>query len=207
GPARGLQDHAEYARTFLLPVAGRVWPRRQNQALGPALERALVPDAAGDGRNLAWLPAGTAAARVARRVGAAAVAGMLLGCLVLLALRRRPRNLFEVGAAMLAANLLSPITWKSHLVGLLLVAYAVFSLPLDAWPRASRRVLLGLSALLLLSGLSGRSVTGDALQAALFGYSAWTALLLVLFTACLVLALAPPERLGGGTDGGTGLGN
>jgi len=206
GLRQGVQDYGDYVRTFLAPTAGRVWTRPQNQALTAAVERAMVPEAVGPGVDYAWLPAGPRAARLVRFAATLLVAGGFVAGIVVLAWRRRPHSLFEVAAALTAANLLSGITWKAHLVGLLFVGYAFLSLPLEAWPASRRRALLGLSALIVASGLAGRSVTGAPLQEALFGYSAWTWLLLLLFAASLLLAFAPPARLGAPDGGPTGAG-
>lgn len=207
GPQQGARDYAEYARTFLAPSATRVWTRPQNQALTAAVERAMVPGAVGPGVDYAWLPAGPRAARTVRIAAMLLVAGGFVAAIVALAWRRRPHSLFEVAAALAAAGLLSGITWKAHLVGLLFVGYAFLSLPLDAWPAPRRRALLGLSALIVASGLAGRSVTGARLQEALFAYSAWTWLLLLLFGASLALAFASPARLGApGAGDPTGAG-
>ncbi|HSE28083.1 MAG TPA: glycosyltransferase family 87 protein [Gemmatimonadales bacterium] len=208
GPRQGVRDHAEYVAEFLGPAAaGRVPVRPQNQALAAAVERALVPGATGDGRDWAWWPLGAGAARAVRLAATLAIAAAFVGSLLLLARRRRPPSLFEPAAAFLTAHLLSSVTWKAHLVTLLFVYYAVLSLPSERWPRTGRRALAGLAGVILASGLAGRSVTGARLQAALFGYSAYTGLLLLLLAACLVLALAPPARLGAPDPAGaTGAG-
>ena len=116
--------------------------------------------------------------------------------------RQRPISMFEVSAALLLGHLLSGITWKAHLVSLVFVFYAFLSLPLARWPPWPRSFLAGLCATILASGLAGRSITGSGIQLWLFGYSAWTWLLLVLFGTSLALALARPERLGIGHRGG-----
>lgn len=197
GVERGMRDYADYAATFLGPMVRRGSSARPaNQALGPAITRALVPGSVA-GAEYAWLPAGPRAAAGVRLAAGAAVGAAFVAGLVLLVRRRRPFTLFEVAAAFLAASLLSGITFKAHLVSLLFTGYAFLSLPLAGWPPGRRRLGYAASALVLAVGLSGRSVTGDRLQAALLGYSAYTWLLLLLFAAAVALAHAPAARLGG----------
>ena len=120
----------------------------------------------------------------------------------LLRRRARPFSMFEVSAALILGHLLSGITWKAHLVSLGFVFYAFLSLPLQRWPPVLRACLTGLCAIILASGLAGRDITGDDLQLGLFGYSAWTWLLLLLFGASMALTLTRPERLGGRATSG-----
>lgn len=199
GPARGVEDHWSYASGFLADFArGRVVIRPTNQALSAAITRAVDANA-GDGRGRwAWLPAEPPVARTVTIAAWVLLLGGFAGGVAYLRRRGRPWSLFEVSAALLLGHLLSGITWKAHLVSLVFVFYAFLSLPLHRWPPVPRACLGGLCVIILASGLTGRDLTGDDLQLALFGYSGWTWLLLLLFGASMALALGPPERLGGG---------
>jgi Glycosyltransferase family 87 len=203
GPARGFEDHWSYGAEFLAEFArGRVVTRPTNQALSAAISRAAGVEAGDGSGTWAWLPAEPRLARTATVVAGLLLLGGFAAGVVLLRCRRSPVSMFEVSAALLLGHLLSGITWKAHLVSLVFVFYAVLSLPLRRWPPASRAWLTGLCALILVSGLAGRDLVGGDVQRALFGYSAWTWLLLLLFGASMALALARPERLGGWATSG-----
>jgi hypothetical protein len=197
GPGRGVEDHLSYTSDFLAEFArGHVIARPTNQALSAAIVRATGAGGVEDGRwALMRIDARTARA-VTRAASLVLLAGFTLG-VAILHRSRRPMSMFEVAAALLLGHLLSGITWKAHLVSLVFVFYAFLSLPLGRWPPWPRSILAGLCATILASGLGGRSITGGELQLRLFGYSAWTWLLLLLFGTSMALALARPERLGG----------
>jgi hypothetical protein len=85
----------------------------------------------------------------------------------------------------LAGYLLSPVTFTTHLVGLLFVFYVSLSV---AIPGLAQRHPVPAGLLLsgmLLTGLSGRDLVGRTAYLAVGGYSviAWTLLLLFL-TSC-----------------------
>ena len=200
GPARGFEDHWSYGSGFLAEFArGRVVARPANQALSAAITRAVDGEAGDGSGRWAWLSAGPGLARTATIAAWLLLLGAFAAGVAFLRRRARPISMFEVSAALLLGHLLSGITWKAHLVSLVFVFYAFLSLPRRRWPAVPRACLAGLCALILASGLAGRDITGNDLQLGLFGYSAWTWLLLLLFGASMALALAGPERLGGRT--------
>jgi hypothetical protein len=95
------------------------------------------------------------------------------------------------------ALLLSPITFTTHLVPLLYVFAAVLVMPVRRLGLGAR-VLAGVIGFgMLLCGISGRDIVGDAVYRAVGGYSlcAWT--LLALFGITLVWSgRTTPRRLG-----------
>jgi hypothetical protein len=106
-----------------------------------------------------------------------------------LRLRRAPVSAFELAMAFLAALLLSPITFTTHLVPLLFVFATVLSIRPAAVRGAGRAVAAALGLGMAASGLSGRDLAGDTVYRDVGGYSifAWT--MLGLFVAMLALAL------------------
>ena len=195
GPERGVRDHLEYAGFLGEFARGRVMARPTNQALSAAIERAVGGGTAGS--SWAWLRAGPRAAQRARAGASVVLLGVFVLGVAALRRRARPLSLFEVSAALLLGHLLSGITWKAHLVSLGFVFYAFLSLPLGRWPPGRRACLIGACAIILVSGLGGRDAVGDELYLGLFGYSAWTWLMLLLFAGSMGLAFARPEWLGG----------
>lgn len=81
----------------------------------------------------------------------------------------------------LASHLLSGITWKAHLVTLLFVFYAFFSLDRQRMSPSARR-LLGLAWGGIVAAGLGRDVIGDRLHHYWAGYSVFVWVMLLLFT-------------------------
>ena len=199
GPAQGIADHRSYGSGFLAEFArGRVVTRPTNQALSAAIARAVDRSADDGSGRWTWLPAAPGVARTGTLAAYLLLLGTFAAGVAFLRRTSRPLSMFEVSAALLLGHLLSGITWKAHLVSLVFVFYAFLSLPLPRWPPAPRAALTGLCAVILISGLAGRDITGGDLQVRLSGYSGWTWLLLLLFGASMAVALARPERLGAG---------
>ncbi len=113
---------------------------------------------------------------------------VFLAKLVLLRRRRAPPTAFEFSLALLAALLLSPITFTTHLVGLLFVFATFLSVRRAALGAVGRGVLAVLILMMAVVGLSGRDLVGNIAHEWIAGYSvpAWT--MLALFGAAVVLA-------------------
>src|SRR5439155_839542 len=86
-------------------------------------------------------------------------------------------------------------TWKAHLVTLLFVFYTFLRLRPADLPAPLRVVLIGLWALIAVSGLSGRDLVGRDAYYYLGGYSVVVWTMLLLFVAAVVLV----QREAGGT--------
>jgi Glycosyltransferase family 87 len=181
GWEQGLVDLAAYHQGFLQKfAAGHVITDERNQNLTAMIYRAAVPEPGG----YAYLPGLAAAAPVINRALAATILAVLVIHLLKLRIARQPVNPLEIAAVFLASHLLSGITWKAHLVSLLFVSYAFFSLE---WRPLSRggRILLGAAWVGLAAIGLGRDLIGSRLHHALAGYSVYVWVLLLLFTLCI----------------------
>jgi len=93
----------------------------------------------------------------------------------------------EFSTVFLISHLLSPITWKAHLVTLLFVFYTFLLLRPAVLPAPLRVALIGLWGLIGVSGLSGRDLIGRNAYYYLGGYSVVVWTMLLLFVAAVVL--------------------
>lgn len=185
GLARGIVDLTTYYQSFLHEfAAGRVISDYRNQNLASMIYRATIPMSSGDvpGYNYTYLPTLEASAPLIYRVLAVTILVACLVNLVVLRTRGRPIGALEISNVFLASHLLSGITWKAHLVTVLFVAYAFFSMD---WKRLSRvdQVVLALGwAGIAVIGL-GRDVIGSRLHHYAGGYSIIVWVMLLLFAS------------------------
>ncbi len=194
GPTRGAAELVEYYHTFLEGHQhGEIGSYTAGQNLAALVSRMTRPPDAGQ-RSFQYLPAGASTAQLIYKVGWIAVLLGFLARLLALRVRRRPIGAIELAMAFLAALLLSPITFTTHLVPLLFV----FTTALSVRPSALGRTGYVLAAVLGLgmaaTGLSGRDLAGREVYLAVGGYSviAWTMLLMF----GVAVALAGTSRLG-----------
>jgi hypothetical protein len=182
GWEQGVADLSAYYQGFLQKfAAGHVITDERNQNLTAMIYRAAVPEPGG----YAYLPGLAPAAPVINRALAATILAVLLIHLFKLRIARQPVTLLEIAAVFLASHLLSGITWKAHLVSLLFVSYAFFSLE---WRRLSggRRILLGAAWVGLAAIGLGRDLIGSRLHHDLARYSGYVWVMLLLFTLSIV---------------------
>lgn len=188
---RGVQDLQEYHATVIAGLhAGRVDASYLNQSLGASIYRLTRPPQQPGGSDYRVVPASDAT-RQALSAGAALAVALGFGAtLVWLRARGQPLSVFELSSVFLTGHLLSALTWKSHLVTLLFVAYAFLAIPRAALPRGWRVAWTALAALLVAIGLGGRDIVGTTLHHWIGGYSVigWT--LLLLWGAALFLSHA-----------------
>lgn len=193
GPARGVADYREYVESFLGEFArGRVIRDVTNQGLAAAVHRATVPAEEPGQRTWVLVPLGAPAGAAATRAAPLAVLLALVAALALLARAQRPVGAHELAAVFLAMHLVSPITWKAHLVSLLFVFFVLLATPLAGLPRGGRWLVRGLGAACVATGFAGRDLVGREVHLRLGGYSLFAWLMLVLFGVMLWLALRPP---------------
>ena len=128
---------------------------------------------------------------VAQQVYHALWGGVLLvflSKLLLLARRRAPASAFEFSLAFLAALLLSPITFTTHLVSLLFV-YATFLSIRRATLTLPGKVAWAVAVIAMaVTGLCGRDLAGDTAYLSVAGYSIYAWTMLGLFATAVVLA-------------------
>ena len=188
GPARGATELAEYYHGFLEKHQhGEIGSYTAGQNVAALVGRMTRP-AALDDSSYGWLPIGDASAQTLYRAVWVSVLIVFVGKLVLLRRRRAPVSAPELALLFLAALLLSPITFTTHLVPLLFVLAAVLATR-PAAPSVPRRALGTVIALgVAICGLSGRDLVGDRAYEGVGAYSicAWT--MLALFGLLAVTA-------------------
>jgi hypothetical protein len=182
GPARGVQDVADYYHTLLEGFGkGRVEQRYTNQNLAASVYRFTRLPTEPTERDYRVVSTSEATARAVYRAAAVLVVAAFVVALAWLRTRGAPLTVFELSAAFLVGHLLSAMTWKAHLVTLLFVNYAFLSLR----PRGATWVIL---ALMAVAGLTGRDLVGDTLHHAIGGYSLIVWMMLLMFGASLWLS-------------------
>ncbi len=188
GPAQGLRDLADYHTTLLAGViGGHVNARATNHNLAGAVHRLTRPPQVPEpDYRVAALSEGTV--RWTIRAATIAIAAVFLGTIVALRLRREPLTAFEWSAALLAGHLVSAMTWRAHLVTLLFVLTAFFSIPRAPLGPAARLGWWAVAALVGVVGFSGRDLVGRAAFHWINGHGVISATLLVLFGMAIGLS-------------------
>lgn len=196
GPTQGLADLGAYYHTFLGGFAsGQVVTTYTNQNLAALVYRAVTPSKATDQYHYEYLPSLRAFAPILYRTLAGLVLAGFAVRLAFLAWRRVPVTPLELAGVFLTGHLVSGITWKAHLVTMLFVFYAMFSLDWRALSRG-RRWVLGLAWLgIAVAGLVGRDVFGERVHRYMGGYSIFVWVMLWLWVTCASLE-------SGGSPGG-----
>lgn len=182
GIDRGVRDLKEYYTLVIDGVQrGQVDANYTNQNLAASLYRLTRPPQAPGHGDYRLVPASETTVRAVSMAAALLVVLGLLASLGRLRACSEPLSVFEFAGVFLTGHLLSALTWKSHLVTLLFVAYAFLTVPRSALPPPWRIAWTGLCGLLLGIGLSGRDVVGDTAHRWIGGYSiiGWTMLLLL----------------------------
>jgi glycosyl transferase family 87 len=181
---QGLIDLNAYYQAFLHQfAAGAVVTNYRNQNLAAMVYRALVPGSSGDvpRYDYAYLALLQPWAPLLYRLVALGVLGVFLFHVIRLRAAAQPIGALEIASVFLASHLLSGITWKAHLVTLLFVFYAFFSLDRQRMRPGARR-LLGLAWGGIVAMGLGRDVIGDRLHHYWAGYSVFVWVMLLLFT-------------------------
>jgi hypothetical protein len=185
---QGLIDLNAYYQAFLQQFAtGGVVTNYRNQNLAAMVYRALVPGSSGDTPpyDYAYLAPLQAWAPVLYGWLAVGVLGLFLFHLIRLRAAAKPIVALEIASVFLASHLLSGITWKAHLVTLLFVFYAFFSLERRPMSRGTRR-LLGLAWAAIVAVGLGRDVIGDRLHHYWAGYSVFVWVMLLLLALSII---------------------
>jgi hypothetical protein len=188
GLERGVRDLEEYHAVVLQGFGeGRVFASYTNQSLGAAIHRAARPPQKAGDWDYRIIPGSETTATVAHRTSALALLVGLPAVLVFLRVRGEPLSAFELAAVFLTGHLLSAMTWKSHLVTLLFVAYAFLSIPPHALSRGWRIGWTAGVALLVGIGVTGRDIVGNTVHHWIGGYSVivWTMVLAWGASLCL----------------------
>jgi glycosyl transferase family 87 len=193
GLGQGLLDLNGYYHAFLHQfAAGAVVTNYRNQNLAALVYRALIQGSSGDTPpyDYAYLAPLQTWAPLLYRLLAVAVLGVFLFHLIRLRVGAQPVSAVEIASVFLASHLLSGITWKAHLVTLLFVFYAFFTLDRKHMSRHQRRILAFAWAGIVAIGL-GRDVIGDRLHHYWAGYSVFVWVMLLLFTLSVAWSPRP----------------
>jgi len=196
GPATGVADLAEYYQGFLAAQPGAKGCSYQScQDLGAMVTRMMQPSENPEHLDYQYLAAGAETERITYLALWAAVLLLYLATLVRLRLRNAPLSALEFGLPILAGLLLSPITFKAHLVSLLFVYSSFLAIRPAMLSPLARRAAMVITLAIAVTGLAGRDLVGTTLSSYVSGYSlfVWTVLLLFLF----VVAQGGNERLSG----------
>jgi len=190
GPRQGVHDLEDYYANVLRGRQhGEVIMTYTNQDLSGAVYRLVRPSADSTDRDYRLLAASAATAQTVYRVGAGLLLAGFCGLLLWLRLRGAPVTMFELASVFLIGHLLSPMTWKSHLVTLLFVLYPFLALPFRELSRPLRWSVYAVLTLAAVVGLTGRDVVGDTLHHAIGGYSLIAWMMVALFVLSLALAV------------------
>ena len=198
GPARGAAELVEYYHGFLEKhQRGEIGSYTAGQNVAALVSRMTTAPTAGR-PSYRWLPVAEKTAQRLYRVLWASIFAAYISTLVLLRLRRAAVSAPELALIFLAALLLSPITFTTHLVPLLFVLAAVLAARPARWsaPRSAVAGVIGAGA--VVCGLSGRDLVGGTVYLGVGGYSvcAWTMVALFVLIAADA-AWRRPFRLGG----------
>jgi alpha-1,2-mannosyltransferase len=177
GPATGAAEIAEYYHSFLEGHQhGRVGTYTAGQNLAALVSRMTGP--AGDPKH----------AQLAYHGLWLTLFLLFLARLLHLRIRRAPLSAFELSLIFLTSLLLSPITFTTHLVGLLFVFYTFLAVRLAGLSPASIALAAVLCLAMTVVGLSGRDLVGKSAYWFVRDHGVYPWTLVLLFVAALALA-------------------
>ena len=183
GPTTGSAELSEYYHSFLAGFQhGQVLTDGRVQNLGAMVYRMMRPAETPERLDYAFLPASDRTTALVYRAAVILLFLLFLGNLGFLRARAAALSAVELSTVFLIGHLLSPITWRAHLVSLLFVFSTFLALRPATLPTSQRMILYALWALMLVSGLEGRDIVGNQAFSYIAGYSivVWTMLLLFL---------------------------
>jgi len=190
GPARGASELVEYYHSFLEGHQhGEIGEYTGGQNLAAFVNRMMRPAENPRGVSYRYVSASEPTAQQTYQALWLIVMLLFLGQLFILRIQQKRPSAFEISSVFLAGLLLSPITFTTHLVSLLLVYTTFLAVRVSALSPAERvvAVLAGLG--MLVTGLSGRDLVGGTIYYGVKGYSLMTWTMLLLFLAALPLTL------------------
>jgi hypothetical protein len=177
GPATGAAEIVEYYHSFLEGHQhGRVGTYTAGQNLAALVSRMTGP--AGDPKH----------AQLAYHWLWLTLFLLFLARLLHLRIRRAPLSAFELSLIFLTSLLLSPITFTTHLVGLLFVFYTFLAVRLAGLSPAGKALAAVLCLAMTVVGLSGRDLVGTSAYWFVRDHSVYPWTLVLLFVAALALA-------------------
>jgi hypothetical protein len=133
GPQQGITDLKEYYQSFLSEfVKGKVVDSYgSNNNLASTIWRATVGSETNDDLlDFVLVPLTPERAKQVCRWATLGVGAMLLGLLLYQRLRQAPISIFEICFVLTTGHLVSGVTWKHHLVTMVLPLMAFFSIPI-----------------------------------------------------------------------------
>ena len=196
GPDRGAGELVEYYHTFLEGhQKGRIDDYQAGQNLAALVSRMTREPSTAERTSYRYVTADEPTAQLLYRGSWLALLALFLVTIAALRIRRAPATAYELALVFLAALLLSPITFTTHLVPLLFVFAVALSVRWEALRGPAKIAAAVIGAGIAASGLSGRDLAGDTAYDAVAGYSvhAWTMLLLFVAMAILAVRRSPRE--------------
>jgi alpha-1,2-mannosyltransferase len=183
GPRTGAAELVEYYHVFLEGHQhGEVDSYAAGQNVAALVSRMMRPGA------YRYLPQSEPVAQRVYHVVWSGVLLVFLAKLLLLARRRAPVSAFELSLGFLAALLLSPITFTTHLVSLLFVYATFLSIRRATLSFPGKVAWAGAAAAMAVTGLCGRDLAGNTAYLGVAGYSVYAWTMLGLFAGAVVLA-------------------
>ena len=189
GPATGTAELVEYYHTFLEGHQhGEVENYPAGQNLAGFVNRMTRPAQSARGVSYRFLSMSEETAQLTYHVLWVAVFLTFLAKLLLLRNRGAPVSAFELSLTFLAGMLLSPITFTTHLVSLLVVYHTFLSIRPSSLSSLGRVGAAVLFVAMAATGLSGRDLAGSTVYLAFGGYSVYVWTMLLLFVGAVALA-------------------
>lgn len=193
GPAVGAAEMVEYYHSFLEGHQnGRISMYTAGQNLAALVNRMTLPVRNPERTSAIQLPLSERSAQVGYEGLWLALLLLFLAKLMHLRIRRTPLSALELSLIFLTSLLLSPITFTTHLLGLLFVFYTFLAVRLARLSARGIAVAAVLGLGMVVTGLSGRDLVGRTAYWFVRDHSVYAWTLLLLFIATLVLAGREP---------------
>jgi hypothetical protein len=189
GPSRGAAELVEYYHSFLEGHQhGEISEYTGGQNLAPFVNRMMRPAENPRGVSYRYVQASEQTAQGTYHALWLLIMLLFLGELSILRIQATPLSALEISSVFLTGLLLSPITFTTHLVSLLLVYTTFLAIRLSTLSPAWRVMALILWVGMLVTGLSGRDLVGATIYYGVKGYSLMTWTMLLQFVAAVALA-------------------
>ena len=191
-PFRGFEQSINDLRDFYIQilhpylVSPEVYNQYYNQSLPAAIGRLLMPS--NNESTFTYNVLNLPYHQVARIVS---VANVVLALSFLAALFYRVRKkisfgLEEIALVFLFSHLYSSLTWKNHLVSMIVVFVPLFMIPFRSQTKMMKAVLLFLYTLLVILSLNISFLIPDEVRFLIGGFSLYTLMMMILYVAFVV---------------------
>ncbi|KPK96142.1 hypothetical protein AMJ80_01715 [bacterium SM23_31] len=193
----GIQDMADYYHKIVRPFkGGKVDTSFQNQNVAGTIYRMTRPSTNTQNYNYRYIPLSEETAAAVYKSSVLLIFALFTANLIFLRIKHAGISALEISSVFLTGHLLSALTWKAHLVTLLFVFTAFFAIDRKTFAIQYKAVLYFLFCMILFIGSTGKDIVGAKLHFYIGGFSitAWTLLLLFLFSIRFSAGLPLPEK-------------